>query len=66
MQHAPLIAISIASLLAAAVTGAAPGHTKGRVVQPFTSELKPGDYIWHPQVSPAGAGYRGRESVSSR
>jgi len=28
--------------------------TKGRVVAPFTSEFKPGDYIWHPKVSPAG------------
>ena len=54
MQHAPLIAISIASLLAASVIDAAPGHTKGRAVKPFTSELKPGDYVWHPEVSPAG------------
>src|SRR6202023_3811456 len=54
MQHAALIAISIASLLAASVTDAAPGHTKGRAVKPFTSELKPGDYVWHPEVSPAG------------
>jgi hypothetical protein len=48
------MAISIASLLAASVTDAAPGHTKGRAVKPFTSELKPGDYVWHPEVSPAG------------
>src|ERR1700726_710602 len=54
MQNAPLIAICIASLLAASVTDAAPGHTKGRAVKPFTSELKPGDYVWHPEVSPAG------------
>jgi hypothetical protein len=53
MQHAPLIAISIASLLAASVTDAA-DPTKGRAVKPFTSELKPGDYVWHPEVSPAG------------
>src|SRR3984893_3169724 len=53
MQHAAFIAISIASLLAASVTDAAPGHTKGRAVKPFTSELKPGDYVWHPEVSPA-------------
>jgi hypothetical protein len=31
-----------------------PAATKGRVVKPFTSELKPGDYIWHPEASPAG------------
>src|ERR1700681_3503702 len=54
MQHAALIAISIASLLAASVTDAAPDHTKGRAVQPFTPELKPGDYVWHPEISPAG------------
>ena len=54
MKHSALIAISIASLLAASVTDAAPGHTKGRSVKPFTPELKPGDYVWHPEVSPAG------------
>src|ERR1700730_3149010 len=53
MQHAPLMAISIALLLAASVTDSAPDHTKGRAVKPFTSELKPGDYVWHPEVSPA-------------
>src|ERR1700728_3889617 len=54
MQHAFLIAISIASLLATSVADAAPGHTQGRAVKPFTSELKPGDYNWQPEVSPAG------------
>jgi len=33
---------------------AAVAFTKGRVVAPFTSEFKPGDYVWHPEVSPAG------------
>lgn len=33
---------------------AAAGHTKGRVVQPLTTEFKPGDYVWHPEISPAG------------
>ena len=28
--------------------------TKGQEVKPFTPELKPGDYLWHPEVSPAG------------
>src|SRR3984893_2764307 len=54
MKHSALIAIFIASLLAASVTDAAPDHTKGRAVKPFTSELKSGDYVWHPEVSPAG------------
>jgi hypothetical protein len=29
-------------------------HTKGREVEPFARAMKPGDYIWHPEVSPAG------------
>jgi hypothetical protein len=32
----------------------AQAHTKGRPVAPFTSSLKPGDYSWHPQLSPTG------------
>jgi L,D-transpeptidase catalytic domain len=29
-------------------------HTKGREVSPLTPKLKPGDYVWHPKVSPNG------------
>src|SRR5258708_15579839 len=29
-------------------------HTKGTPVAPFTPTLKPGDYVWHPELSPAG------------
>ncbi len=29
-------------------------HTKGRPVAPLTSDLRTGDYVWHPEVSPAG------------
>jgi len=32
----------------------AANFTKGRSVKPFTADLKPGDYLWHPEVSPAG------------
>jgi L,D-transpeptidase catalytic domain len=32
----------------------AQGHTKGRPVGASAAELKPGDYVWHPEVSPAG------------
>ena len=32
----------------------AQGHTKGRPVAASAAELKPGDYAWHPEVSPAG------------
>jgi hypothetical protein len=28
--------------------------TKGEQVAPFTPEFKPGDYVWHPEISPAG------------
>jgi hypothetical protein len=54
IKHSALIAISIASLLGTSVIDAAPGHTKGRAVKPFTPGLNPGDYVWHPEVSPAG------------
>jgi hypothetical protein len=47
-------ALSIVLILAIPLTATAAGHTKGRAVQPFTSEFKPGDYIWHHEVSPAG------------
>jgi L,D-transpeptidase catalytic domain len=29
-------------------------HTKGREVASLTRVLKPGDYVWHPEISPAG------------
>ncbi|HXM27817.1 MAG TPA: hypothetical protein VN957_17465 [Chthoniobacterales bacterium] len=32
----------------------AQAHTKGTPVVPFTATLKPGNYVWHPEVSPAG------------
>jgi hypothetical protein len=48
------LALLLVLILAASLTASAAGHTKGRAVQPFTPELKPGDYVWHPQISPAG------------
>lgn len=48
------IFLSIVLSLAAPIVATAAGHTKGRAVKPFTSELKPGDYVWHPEVSPVG------------
>src|SRR5262245_870737 len=42
-----------ASLLAASFSDAA-GFTQGREIAPFPTEFVPGDYIWHPEVSPAG------------
>ena len=44
----------LAFALVLAFAPAAVAFTKGRVVAPFTSEFKPGDYIWRPEVSPAG------------
>jgi hypothetical protein len=41
-------------ILAASVTASAASHTKGRAVHPSTIEFKPGDYVWHPAISPAG------------
>ena len=43
-----LIPLSITS------TSYAQAHTKGRKVAPLTSALKPGDYVWHPELAPAG------------
>src|SRR5215831_7393610 len=48
------LALSFFIILATPLTVAAAGHTKGRAVQPLTTEFKPGDYVWHPEVSPAG------------
>src|SRR5437667_2872537 len=48
------LALLLVLTFATSLTASAAGHTKGRAVQPFTSELKPGDYIWHPEVSSAG------------
>jgi hypothetical protein len=47
-------ALLLVLILAASLTASAAGHTKGRAIQPFTPELKPGDYVWRPQISPAG------------
>jgi len=44
----------LAFALVLAFAPAAVAFTKGRVVAPFTSAFKPGDYIWHPEISPAG------------
>jgi hypothetical protein len=44
--------LAVAVVLAVAPAALA-AFTKGRVVAPFTSEFKPGDYIWHPEGSPA-------------
>jgi hypothetical protein len=44
-------AIALCSLLPVSESHAQ-AHTKGTPVPPFTLNLKPGDYVWHPEVSP--------------
>jgi L,D-transpeptidase catalytic domain len=48
-----LIASVFILLLAPQLADAA-NFTKGKKVAPFPKEFKPGDYIWHPEISPAG------------
>ncbi len=48
------LALLLVLILATSVTANAAGHTKGRAVHPSTTEFKPGDYVWHPEISPAG------------
>ncbi len=48
-----VVVITVLSVLGLHLTRAA-NFTKGRSVAPFADNLKPGDYLWHPEVSPAG------------
>ena len=48
-----LIAAVLVALLAPMLAGAS-NFTKGTEVAPFPEEMKPGGYVWHPEVSPAG------------
>src|ERR1700751_1511117 len=57
MQHRQFLASSaIISLSVLLITSSLYGqaHTKGKEVSPLARTLKPGDYIWHPEVSPNG------------
>jgi hypothetical protein len=47
-----LLGAALICVLTATFQGAE--HTKGREVKAFARTLKPGDYVWHPEVSPAG------------
>jgi hypothetical protein len=46
----------MAAAFVCALAATSPGaeHTKGREVEAFARALKPGDFIWHPEISPAG------------
>ncbi|HUB68235.1 MAG TPA: L,D-transpeptidase family protein, partial [Candidatus Methylacidiphilales bacterium] len=48
-----IIAMALISFLALPTVQAS-SFTKGREVAPFTSGLKPGEYVWKPEISPAG------------
>jgi len=47
-------AFTVVLILATALSASAARHTKGRAVQQLTSEFKNGEYVWHPEISPAG------------
>jgi hypothetical protein len=47
-------AYALVLILATSLSASAAGHTKGRAVQALTPGFKNGDYVWHPEVSPAG------------
>ena len=52
-RYLPLIIITALGLIGLPSSRGAK-FTKGEQVAPFTPEFKPGDYIWHPEISPAG------------
>ncbi len=57
MRHPQLLAATIfaaVSFLFVTPESRGQAHTKGTPVAPFTPTLKPGDYVWHPELSPAG------------
>ncbi|MBV8357318.1 MAG: L,D-transpeptidase family protein [Deltaproteobacteria bacterium] len=47
-------AFIVVLILATSLSASAARHTKGRAVQQLTSEFKNSDYVWHPEISPAG------------
>ena len=57
MRFLQIFTIAIAvTLIPLFITSTSYGqaHTTGRKVAPLTSVLKPGDYVWHPELAPAG------------
>lgn len=51
--QAPLLVPLLCTVWLAIPAGAA-GPTKGREIAPLSPEFKSGDYVWKPEVSPAG------------
>ena len=54
MHRRQFLATSIALLLASPFANASESFTQGRQVAPMPKQFKAGDYVWYPQVSPAG------------
>ena len=54
MHRRQFLATFSALLLASPFASASESFTKGREVAPMPKQLKPGDYVWVPQISPAG------------
>ena len=54
IRHILTITTIALHLLLAAPLGYAADMTKGQPVAPFTPLIKPGQYVWHPELSPAG------------
>ena len=50
----PFIITLLLTAASTAFSAVVPGHTKGRELAPLPPEFKPGDYVWKPEVSPAG------------
>jgi hypothetical protein len=53
MQRRYFLIITFTALLTASSANAA-GMTKGEPVKPFKPQIKPGEYVWLPELSPAG------------
>lgn len=51
---ANLLAVTMIAVLCAGLATTPGGATQGTQKAPFTPDLKPGDYVWKPEVSPAG------------
>jgi len=54
MQRHNFLVLAAMGLLLAMLQARAENLTKGRPVAPFTQQFKTGDYVWHPEISPAG------------
>src|SRR5881275_2612161 len=54
MKYLTILALSISILTASAAMEQPSFHTKGTPTGKMTGPLKPGEYWWHPEISPKG------------